>query len=680
MIGAIINERYKIKELIGEGGMATVYLATDLILTRDVAVKLMRSDLASSDDYIRRFNREGYAASSLTHPNIVSILDVGKEHGNYFIVMEYIGGMTLKEYIQKFAPIPMEKVVDIMRQLTSALAHAHGNQVVHRDIKPQNILINQSGDVKIADFGIATAVSAATLTQTNTELLGSVHYMSPEQAKGGFTSHKSDIYSLGVVMFELLTGHQPFSGDSAVSVALQHLQSELPSAKMWNPSIPQSVENVVLRATAKNPNHRYFSTEDMREDLETVLEMNRLNERKYTEPQDTYDEEATKAVPPIREEQHQPLKQPQSKARPDQDQDKDAKIDPKKAVAGKKPKRKLSRKMKIILGLLGVGLLILLYLFLFTNVFASGEVEVPDVSGKVLEEAKKEIENAGLRIAEEPIPIQPDEEEEEQFEPGQVVRTDPEAGTSRKRNSEVYVYYIPEEDEETVISYVGKNYPSIEAELRETFKDVVVKEEEGNGEVGTITSQDPAPGTKVKLDDTVLTVTIVKEVEKEEPEPDSEPNPEPTRVQLRDLTGFTRQQLDTYQSESGFNITRSEAFSDRPEGTVVSQSPAPGNYAPGTTVSVVISKGKEPAPDPQPVEKRVTRDFPINYTGEDGAEQVVQIFVTDKNNRNALVKTMTIVSNVRETVTLVLDEGGTPGRVRILRDGQEIINDGGIRP
>jgi len=295
MIGKRISGRYKILDAIGGGGMANVYLAHDIILDRNVAVKVLRLDFANDEEFIRRFHREAQSATSLAHPNIVSIYDVGEEDGIYYIVMEYVDGQTLKQYIQQYSPLRVEAAIDIMKQLTSAIAHAHQNHIVHRDIKPHNILIDKKGNVKITDFGIAMALSATSITQTNS-VLGSVHYLSPEQARGGMANKKSDIYSLGIVMFELLTGRLPFFGESAVSIALKHLQTETPSVRRWNPNIPQSVENIVLKATAKDPFLRYDSVEEMEDDLRTSLYPERLNEAKFFVPED---DDATKAIPVI---------------------------------------------------------------------------------------------------------------------------------------------------------------------------------------------------------------------------------------------------------------------------------------------------------------------------------------------------------------------------------------------
>ena len=246
--GQKINDRYEIVKLIGEGGMANVYLAIDTILNRKVAIKVLRGDLAGDEKFIRRFQREAMSASNLSHPNIVEVYDVGEEDGNHYIVMEYIEGKTLKQLIQKRGALTVPEVIDIMTQLTDGIAHAHDAYIIHRDIKPQNILILDNGLVKITDFGIAVAINATQLTQTNS-VMGSVHYLPPEQASGKGATIKSDIYSLGIVMYELLTGSVPFKGDNAVEIALKHMKEKIPSLRKQNPLIPQSIENIVLKAS-----------------------------------------------------------------------------------------------------------------------------------------------------------------------------------------------------------------------------------------------------------------------------------------------------------------------------------------------------------------------------------------------------------------------------------------------
>ena len=260
--GQMLAGRYQIIRTIGEGGMANVYLAHDTILNREVAVKVLRGDLADDEKFVRRFQREAISASSLIHPNIVEMYDVGEDNGNYYIVMEYINGRTLKSLIKKRGALTLPEVIDIMLQLTSAIACAHDSYIIHRDIKPQNVLILEDGRVKITDFGIATALNSNELTQTNS-VMGSVHYLPPEQANGSGATIKSDIYSLGILMFELLTGKIPFKGDNAVEIAIKHMKEPIPSVRKINPDIPQSIENVILKACV-DPCQRYHCSQRIR--------------------------------------------------------------------------------------------------------------------------------------------------------------------------------------------------------------------------------------------------------------------------------------------------------------------------------------------------------------------------------------------------------------------------------
>ena len=280
MINKIICNRYKILDHLGTGGMATVWLGYDTILDRQVAIKTFKID-ANDEDAVKRFNREAKAVTSLSHPNIVSIYDVENEGEFYYLILEYVEGMTLKDYMVKNPRIPIETIVHIAKQIAAGLSHAHQNGIIHRDIKPQNILMNENLTCKITDFGIARAYGDTTLTQTN-QMLGTVYYLSPEQARGNVATAQSDIYSLGILIFEMITGQIPFKGESAVAIALKHLQEELPDIDKYRENVPQSVKNIVLKATMKNPNERYISSKELFEDLSTVLNPERLYEDKYT--------------------------------------------------------------------------------------------------------------------------------------------------------------------------------------------------------------------------------------------------------------------------------------------------------------------------------------------------------------------------------------------------------------
>ncbi|EXX85166.1 serine/threonine protein kinase, partial [Paenibacillus darwinianus] len=296
MIGRELGGRYEIIERIGSGGMALVYKAHDVLLNRKVAVKILRQQFGHDEEFVRRFRREAQSAASLSHPNVVSIYDVGEEEDTHYIVMEYVEGSNLNDLIKERAPLQTEEAVRFAVQICDALDHAHQNQIIHRDIKPHNILIGKNGRVKVTDFGIARAVTSSTITQTGS-VVGSVHYFSPEHAKGISTGEKSDLYSLGIVLYQMLTGRLPFLGESPISVALKHLQDDFEEPRQVNPHIPQSLENIILRSMRKNSSERYASAQEMLEDLETCLKPERLNEPKIAFTQDL---DETRAMPAIR--------------------------------------------------------------------------------------------------------------------------------------------------------------------------------------------------------------------------------------------------------------------------------------------------------------------------------------------------------------------------------------------
>jgi len=645
IIGKRISGRYKIKDMIGGGGMANVYLAHDMILDRDVAVKMLRLDFANDDEFIRRFHREAQSATSLAHPNIVSIYDVGEEDGLYYIVMEYVDGQTLKQYIQQHAPVPVEEALDIMKQLTSAISHAHHNHIVHRDIKPHNILIDSSGTVKITDFGIAMALSATSITQTNS-VLGSVHYLSPEQARGGMANKKSDIYSIGIVMFELLTGRLPFSGESAVSIALKHLQSETPSLKRWNPQIPQSVENVVLKATAKDPFHRYDTVDEMEDDLRTALDANRLNEGRFAIPED---DEATKAIPIITND------------RPYHNLDetivrKDAPGSQEQAPKAK-PEKKKKKKWPIILTVLFLLILTagIVMVTMGPDLFGPKEKEVPDVSGMEVEEAVAKLMSSGF-VTGEINEISDDEVEE-----GKVIRTNPQAGKMIKEGNEIDLYISTGKETVELSDYRDRNYDDVYRLLEgKGFKDIVKNEEHDDSEAGTILEQNPSGGESVIPEETTLEFKV---------------SMGPEQVTLRDLKGYNPGNLDFYEESTGLVIeSTEEAYHDSIEaGSVISQNPEAGTeLPPGSKVSVVISKGPEPVP------KKETREVPIPYQPtEEGVSQEVKVFISDLNNTEDVPFDS---FQLTEDIVLNLDFLIAPGKkatYKIMRDGK-IIDSGSV--
>lgn len=641
IIGKRISGRYKIKDMIGGGGMANVYLAHDMILDRDVAVKMLRLDFANDDEFIRRFHREAQSATSLAHPNIVSIYDVGEEDGLYYIVMEYVDGQTLKQYIQQHAPVPVEEALDIMKQLTSAISNAHHNHIVHRDIKPHNILIDSSGTVKITDFGIAMALSATSITQTNS-VLGSVHYLSPEQARGGMANKKSDIYSIGIVMFELLTGRLPFSGESAVSIALKHLQSETPSLKRWNPQIPQSVENIVLKATAKDPFHRYDNVDEMEDDLRTALDSKRLNEGKFVIPED---DEATKAIPIITND------------RPYHNLDETIvrKDDPASQETKGKPEKKKKKKWPIILTILFL-LIITAGIVMVTmgpDLFGPNEKEVPDVSGMEVEEAVAELMSANFVIGDRK------EVSDEEIEEGNVIRTNPKAGKMIKEGNKIDLYISTGKEKTGLSDYTGRMYEDVSRMLDgKNFKDIQKTEKHDDSEPGTILEQYPPGGESVIPEDTTLEFTV---------------SLGPELITLGDFQGFNKRGFEVYEDSTGLKIDIAEEFHDTiPEGMVISQNPEAGTkLQPGSKVSVVISKGKELVP------KEVSEEITITYKPkEEGAPQEVKIFISDMNRNDSVpAETFKITEDTNRKLTFMIAPG-QEAYYRVTLDDEPYIEDG----
>lgn len=484
---------------IGGGGMAIVYKAKDLILNRQVAVKVLRSQFGTDEDFVNRFRREAQAVASLSHPNVVGVYDVGQDGDTHYMVMEYVEGSTLKEMIVQRGALPVEEAVRIAQQICDALDHAHQNQIIHRDIKPHNILIGKNGRVKVTDFGIARAVTSTTITHTNA-MLGSVHYFSPEQARGGVTGEKSDIYSLGIVLYEMVTGELPFSGDSPISVALKHLQEPLPEPRQIRPGIPQSVENVILKALAKDPFLRYASAREMLEDLETCLFPERLNEKKLVFP---VDEEQTRVVPIITPEMLE--KHGQSRAggsqrgryKPDEEEDSASPPRPwwKKALlwAG-------GIGLFVVLGFLGFNLL----LNLFPTV---PEVPVPYVEGKDVSLAQKQIEDAKL-VA------QIVEEASDTIEKGIVIRQDPAPPMRLKENATVTLYVSKGQEAVPMPNLISYPRSTAENTLKQQGFNMdnvtFVEKEDDQAEVGVVIDQSPEPNEQVYPGKAKVRVTVSK--------------------------------------------------------------------------------------------------------------------------------------------------------------------------
>lgn len=442
--GQKINDRYEIIKTIGEGGMANVYLANDTILDRKVAIKVLRGDLSNDEKFIRRFQREALSVSNLSHPNIVEVYDVGEEDGQYYIVMEYIEGKTLKQLLKKRETLTLPEVIDIMLQLTDGLAHAHESYIIHRDIKPQNIMILDNGLVKITDFGIAMALNATQLTQTNS-VMGSVHYLPPEQANGKSATVKSDIYSLGILMYELITGSVPFKGDNAVEIALKHMKEKIPSIRKQNPTIPQSVENIVIKATAKNPRNRYDSVKEMHDDLEICMEKENAKKVTFEYPENDIDD----SEPITKKKEKNKIERPNVEytEKKEESIEEDILETPKK-------------RNTVILLLTGIVLFLLIIagIFWLSSTKEVKDVIVPNVVGKETEKAIKELEKLGFKYTIE-------SKESDTVAEGLVIRTNPKAGSTRKKGDTITIIESLGGEYHYLEDYTGKDYTEIKAKL-----------------------------------------------------------------------------------------------------------------------------------------------------------------------------------------------------------------------
>ncbi len=484
MKGQKINDRYQIIKSIGEGGMANVYLAYDTILDRNVAVKILRGDLANDEKFVRRFQREALSASSLSHANIVEVYDVGEDNGNYYIVMEYIEGKHLKELIKKRGKLTLSETLDIVSQVCDGLATAHDSYIIHRDIKPQNIMILDSGLVKITDFGIAMALNSTQLTQTNS-VMGSVHYLPPEQASGKGCTMQSDIYSMGILMYELLTGELPFRGDNAVEIALKQLKEPLPDIREKLPEIPNSIVNILKRATAKNPKNRYSDAREMLEDMKTAMSDDRANEEiiEYKYPE--FDESIKKTKKAIEETKS---------AEP--------------AIVSKEvtsDEVKKENKTLLILGAIFTSIIVLVtgIFIVIPKIQSVGDTKVPVVSGLSELDAEKKLIEEGLKIKSDLKYIASDSIEE-----GLVVKTDPAQGRTVKEGTEVTIYLSTGKNSLELEDYTGKNYIDIRARLEETYKMNVIIEPQivdnpSDYTATEIIGQKPDAGTSVSQGGTI---------------------------------------------------------------------------------------------------------------------------------------------------------------------------------
>ena len=704
-IGKLVNGRYKVIANIGSGGMANVFLAHDLILDRDVAIKILRFDFQNDQTAIRRFQREALAATELVHPNIVGVYDVDEESGMQYLVMEYVKGMDLKRYIQTRSPIPYGKIVDIMEQILSAVSLAHAHGIIHRDLKPQNILMDQAGVVKIADFGIAIALSETSLTQTNS-MLGSVHYLSPEQARGSMATKQSDIYALGIILYEMITGKIPFDGESAVTIALKHFQDEMPSVKDFDPEVPQALENVVMHATAKEPADRYKTAEEMVNDLSTALTPARANELPWR-PTAMLDE--TKVLTPL---------QPADLAA------KASKEKETPLMSEEKPKKKKGKKRFIF-----IFLLLMLTVGGVTGylMIRSEEIAVPQVEDMTEAEARTTLEAAKLTVD-----SKTDEVASDTIKKGHIVKTNPESGTMVKRNRSVHLYISSGTKKVTLKDYTGEKIDDVEDELlRIGFSEKNIRIKKVNDETvpeGQILSQEPEAGTKVDPEEDEMvfevsagpeTITIgdysqmtyaeaeenllqlgitenqinrvnetsetlpAEEVIRQNPVSGSELTAKDkitltvssgsAYVKLDDLTGQDKAAAAATIANLGLKYSEQQEFSDEVEANKVIRTEPSGGTASlkaGDTVTVYVSKG------PEKKENTFEVTISAKFTGPDDQQDTITVLLKDaKKTTLTQVLNFNLDKNTpstEQTISVTTSENGS-ATVEVQRNGDNAV-------
>lgn len=625
--GYEIGHRYRIIRSLGEGGMANVYLAHDMVLDRDVSVKLLRLDLRDDPSTKRRFHREAMATTQLNDPHIVGIYDVGEDHGLQYMVMQYVKGTDLKAYIRKHYPIPLPQVIDIMEQVLSAVATAHAHGIIHRDLKPQNILIDENKNVKITDFGIAVAVSQDSLTQTNT-LMGSVHYLSPEQARGSIATKQSDIYSLGIILFELLTGKVPFEGETAVSIALKHFREEIPSVREQNKEIPQALENVIIKATAKEPAERYSSVNEMAADLKTVLDPQRANEPRLKIHQDDNGETKVLDIKHLKADDYQPKKSTDSPT-----------VDP-----STKPQK--WKKYGIVSGTLGMLVLIAVCSWWFLI----RQVIIPDVEGMTVLKAEQRLHQQNLRIG------KITRVNSQAVDKNRIVSTNPDVSHKTRVSTPINLTVSTGVKQLQMADYVGDDYSSVAANLRrkgfQVHQEPVYSDDIDKGQ---IIRQNHKKGTIVKP----AANTIIFRVSA---------GKEPIKI-----PNFKNQDISAVQqfaNKNNLQLTTQEKKSKTiATNHVINQTPRAGstlNHGDTLTVSIANSGNQT---------KTTNIQINIPFDGNGGQrENRVQVYIRDANH-NLTMEYQDITINQETTINVpfTLKQGQT-GAYRVVRNGRTIMS------
>ena len=650
--GYLLGDRYRIIDTLGEGGMANVYLAEDIILQRKVAVKILRLDLQKEPQTLARFQREALATSELSHPNIVMVLDVGTDHGLPYMVMEYVDGPDLKEYIRTNSPLNLGNIIKFMDQILSAMSLAHKHNVIHRDLKPQNILMDKHGNIKIADFGIAVALNQNSVTQTNSAI-GSVHYMSPEQTRGGLVTKQSDIYSLGIILYELITGNVPFNGDSAVSIALKHAQEPIPSIRKQDPNIPQPLENVVLKATAKDPRDRYNSAKEMKDDLDTSLEPGRANEPVFKPTHGNNDDE-TIILPNFK-----PNRVVEKTDAENRTQDKTADYHKNRSSF-----TQALRKYKwwwLFVGFAAILIIGLMFFVLNNN--KNSDIRIPDVTNLSEKKARNKLESVGLKVG------KIKHRNSDSIDRGKVIETAPVAGSEIKRGRYIDLYISDGAGMVQVPDVTGDEY-GIAVQKLEKLGFEVIRENQFSSSVPPdhVISQSVAADVEVKPEQTTITLVISK---------GKNPRSKHHMIKLPDLKDYSLKQAQEFAHKHGLTLQVSSAYSSKvKKGMIISMSPAAGTQVPrGSTISVNVSEGAKKERDLTAI-----KNFTVSYedNDEDDSDNKrgnhVQIYIADDNHSiDNIYRDLYIKKDMNFSIPFELRDG--PGQLKVVRDGQVILNE-----
>ena len=670
-IGSIIGNRYEILEKVGTGGMADVYRAKDNRLNRYVALKVLKTEYSEDTKFVSKFRQEAQAVAAITHPNIVSVYDVGEEEGMHYIVMEFVDGITLKRYIDQKGKLRVKEAVGIALQIAAGLDAAHAHNIIHRDIKPQNILISRDGTAKVSDFGIAKAASSNTITAN---AMGSVHYISPEQARGGFSDEKSDIYSLGVTLYEMLSGTMPFTGESAVAVALAHIQEDATPLAAIDATIPKGLSNIVSKCMQKKTELRYPSAADLIADLKMFLQdpsgdygvvkpMYGDSETIFISNSDVNTlKDASRHTDPYASQQQQMPEEPEEEEGDD--------VDPKLEKA-------------LIIGSIAVALIIFIILVFLLGKFVGlwgssspeeevatptpvatatvepeatateGQVMVPDVFNESLEDAQ-------LLLEENKLKYRMEEKESNEVQTGYAIGTNPESGTMVDEGSEVILYISKGGATTGLINVVGKTVEEATTDLEaagysvqvgsEVFSDVVEK--------GLVAYTDPKAGEQVSAG-AMVTLHVSK-------------GKEEVNVEVPSLLGKSRAEAKQALAEAGLQLGETtKSYSDSyEEGEICIQSPSAGKEVKqGTTVSITVSKGPEPT---YTYIGSVTIDNPFDYDTDDPARFK---FVLKQDGNNTPIETVTLgYEDFPYILSDIQGHSANQGTVVVYRDGVEVAS------